>query len=168
MGSFYDDGCSQWGPLVIHDRILISILFFYIIFRIILKKYIYIYGWSLNHSTEKFSKCKVILKRGGVSNQFFQGAMGNWDYYILLYVFSLLLPHAHCLLSVFSSKRKSTVWFLFTNEWKSLITISSTSLFDWLCRRCSYFSTNLQECQYQLLVIILSQQNDSDFYTAAA
>lgn len=38
---------------------------------------------------------------GGVSNQFFQGAMGNWDYYILLYVFSLLLPHAHCLLCLF-------------------------------------------------------------------
>lgn len=53
-------------------------------------------------------------KEGEVSNQFFQGAMGNWDYYILLYVFSLLLPHAR-LLSVFSSKRKSTVWFLFTN-----------------------------------------------------
>lgn len=43
MGSFYDDGCSQWGPLVIHDRILISILFVYIIFRRILRKYIYIW-----------------------------------------------------------------------------------------------------------------------------
>lgn len=48
MGSFYDDGCSQWGPLVIHDRILISILFFYIIFRIILRKYIYIYIYMVD------------------------------------------------------------------------------------------------------------------------
>lgn len=44
---------------------------------------------------------------GGVSNQFFQGAMGNWDYYILLYVFSLLLPHARLLCLFFPLNGKA-------------------------------------------------------------